>query len=165
VNYDTLGIQPTGIASGDFNSDLSPDLAVTDVSSADVTILLNNGRGGFKASAAYSVGTSPFAITVYAGENLVVAGAAVGKISLLHGNSDGTFTDIRNFPVGVFPFALTQGFLNGDSTPDIAVADQNNDAVYVLRSTGTAFSPARLPTAGNVFRLLFPGGHRGLRLQ
>jgi hypothetical protein len=132
VNYDTLGVEPSGIAFGDFNNDLSPDLAVTDLRSGDVTILLNNGNGVFTASVRYPVG-GPVAVTLYAEANLVVTSSGVHSgISLLHGNGDGTFAHIKNFPLGRSPYAVAQGFFNGDSTPDIAVADYDKSSVYVL---------------------------------
>ncbi|HVO80385.1 MAG TPA: VCBS repeat-containing protein [Terriglobales bacterium] len=134
VNYDTLGIQPTGLASGDFNNDLSPDLAVTDGGSADVTIFLNDGSGGFTTSA-YTVGVGPWSIAVYEGTNLVVGSATAysgGKISLLYGNGDGTFKNIRNYSVGSFPVSIATGFLNQDSTPDIAATDYNTYTLDVL---------------------------------
>ncbi|MBA3914641.1 MAG: Ig-like domain repeat protein [Acidobacteriales bacterium] len=43
VDYDEGGKNPEGLAAGDLNSDGSPDLVVANVSSANVSVLLNTG--------------------------------------------------------------------------------------------------------------------------
>src|SRR5206468_1983710 len=51
---------------GDFNLDGKPDLAVANINSNNVTILLGNGMGGFAqpAGSPVAAGTSPFSVVV-----------------------------------------------------------------------------------------------------
>src|SRR5262249_6798932 len=50
------GNHPRSVAVGDFNLDGKPDLAVANVTSNDVSILLGNGSGGFAPAAPVGVG-------------------------------------------------------------------------------------------------------------
>ena len=132
VNYDTLGIQPNGLAAADFNNDQSADVAVSDAGSADVTVFLNDGNGGFTANAKYAVGTTPFGLTTYGSADLVVTSFSGGYVSRLHGNGDGTFINVRNYRIGGNPSGISQGLLNGDSTDDIVVTDGNGENLWVF---------------------------------
>ena len=60
----TAGYESLGLATGDFNSDGAPDLAVTNTFSTTVSILLNAGDGTFPATPIYGVGRNPESIVV-----------------------------------------------------------------------------------------------------
>ena len=57
----SVGTNPYSVAIGDLNADGRPDLAVANLNSNNVSVLLGNGAGGFAAAAGspVSVGTSP----------------------------------------------------------------------------------------------------------
>jgi len=65
VNY-AVGSRPVSIAVGDFNADGRPDLAVANISSNTVSILLGNGGGGgtFQARINYAVRSGPISVAV-----------------------------------------------------------------------------------------------------
>jgi N-acetylmuramoyl-L-alanine amidase len=60
------GTGPFSLVAGDFNGDSVPDLAVANVNSNNLTLLLGNGSGGFVPSATspVAVGTGPAFVTV-----------------------------------------------------------------------------------------------------
>jgi hypothetical protein len=57
VNY-AAGSKPAGVVVGDFNDDGVPDLAVANTGSNNVSILIGNGDGTFKAAVNYAAGAS-----------------------------------------------------------------------------------------------------------
>ena len=61
---DGVGAYPYSVAIGDFNGDGRPDLAVANVDSNTVSVLLGNGDGTFQAAVNYGVGTKPFSVVV-----------------------------------------------------------------------------------------------------
>src|SRR5437660_4667732 len=58
------GNGPYASAVGDFNGDGKQDLAVTNVTTKSVSILLGNGNGTFGAPATFTVGNTPSSIAV-----------------------------------------------------------------------------------------------------
>lgn len=55
-----VGPRPSMLASGDFNQDGIPDLAIVNAGDNTVSILLGNGDGSFKAPVKYVVNRNPF---------------------------------------------------------------------------------------------------------
>ena len=54
------GDSPRSLTSGDFNGDGKPDLAVANQGNNNVSVLLNNGNGGFGTATNYAVGIQPY---------------------------------------------------------------------------------------------------------
>src|SRR4051794_3197095 len=87
TNFPT-GATPTMVATGDFNGDLRPDLAVANRGSGNVSILLGNGSGGFTGATNFSAGGGPRAIVVgyFNGDSdpdLAVANYQSDEVSIL----------------------------------------------------------------------------------
>src|SRR5882672_8546011 len=59
-----VGTRPGAVATGDFNNDGKPDLAVANTASNDVSILLGNADGTFQSAVNYRVGLQPVSIAV-----------------------------------------------------------------------------------------------------
>src|SRR4051812_10071497 len=55
ANQFGVGIQPQTVAVGDFNRDGNPDFATANSGSANVSVLLGNGTGGFGAATNFAV--------------------------------------------------------------------------------------------------------------
>jgi hypothetical protein len=135
----SLGKNLSAVVVGDFNGDGKLDIAVTDLSSNAVLVLLGNGDGTFGAPAAIPVGNQPQAIIVGDFNNdgkldLAVANSGDGTITLLLGKGDGTFTQASGspYPAGRGPSALAAADFNGDGKLDLAVANSLDGTVSVL---------------------------------
>ena len=146
------GTTPRGVATGDWNGDGRLDLAVANFGSANVTILLGDGAGGFipAAGSPVAVGPSPRAVTAgdWNGDgrlDLAVANFASTNVTILLGNGAGGFSPAAGSPVatGTSPASLTAGDWNGDGKLDLATADSGSNAITILLGDGAGgFSPA-----------------------
>jgi len=144
-----VGTRPESIALGDFNGDGHPDLALADYVGNSVTILYNNGSGGFAAtttgSAAgdyetVSVGTEPYSVAVgdFNGDgypDLAVTNFRGNNLQyLLNGgaSSPGKFASSRTVAVGSLPISVAVGDFNGDGRLDAVVTTETADAIDIL---------------------------------
>jgi hypothetical protein len=149
----TIGAQPESVATGDFNGDGIPDLAVANTGANTITVLLGNGDGTFKSAASLQTGSAPY--TLVAGDfnrdghvDLAVTLNSNNSsgINVFLGNGDGTFTPSgSNPPTGIQPSGMTVGDYNGDGLLDLAVANAGNGTVTILLGNGDGtFTPANL---------------------
>jgi hypothetical protein len=144
VNYNTTtgstGTAPDGIVAGDFNGDGHLDIATSD-SGGGISVLLNNGSGGFGAPSTFSAGTSPKGIVAadFTGDgklDLAVINGTSNNISLLTGNGAGSFSGPTNFSVGTSPIGATAGDFNSDGKEDLAVVNSGGNNVTMLYGNG-----------------------------
>jgi uncharacterized repeat protein (TIGR01451 family) len=158
--YDS-GIGPTSVATGDFDGDSWPDLAVAGSSLAELSVLLGNGAGGFLPRVPYPVGLSP--ISVAAGDlngdarlDLAVANQVSESVSILVGDGNGGFTNGASLAAGTLPNAVVAADLDGAGGLDLALLASN--AFGVLLSQGASgFAPLRRFGAGPDARALVAG--------
>src|SRR5262249_24953246 len=59
-----VGSYPRSVAVGDFNGDGTPDLAVANYYSNNVSVLLGNGDGSFQPARNFAAGTRPDSVAV-----------------------------------------------------------------------------------------------------
>ncbi len=128
-----------GIASGDFNADNKPDLAISQ--NAGTRILLNNGAGGF----AEPTNTGQVSNLILTGDfnadnksDLAVANTNgyLDGVSTLLGNGAGGFSQVAAFGAGREVRALAASDFNRDGKPDLAVANRETDNISILLGNG-----------------------------
>jgi len=147
-----VGDNPDCGATGDFNGDGKLDLAIGNLTSNTVSILLGNGDGTFGPKQDFVTGTNPRSIAVgdFNGDgvlDLAIANNVSGTVSILLGNGDGTFAPKMDSPVGVGPRSVVAGDFNGDGILDLAVANHDSRTVSILlgNGDGTFTAEADLP--------------------
>jgi hypothetical protein len=145
------GSRPEGMAIADVDGDGNADIAITNQSAAQVTVLLGDGAGGLTPAAGSPVptGAQPYGIVTAdfnrdAAPDLAVANSGDGTVSVLLGDGSGGFTPAPGSPLAGFSGAigLAAADLDGDAAPDLAVANSAANTVSVLLGDGTgAFAP------------------------
>ncbi|MFN0085313.1 MAG: FG-GAP-like repeat-containing protein [Blastocatellia bacterium] len=156
----STGTRPFFIATGDFNNDTRPDLAVANLSSQNVTILLNIGSGRFSRPAGSPVAVPGraygLAVSDFNGDGRAdlavkntLPGSSLGYITVLLGSGGGGFT-VAPSPgevsqpalVGFFGY-LRSGDFDKDSKTDIVVANPDGSDVSIWYGDGAGGFRAR----------------------
>jgi len=138
-----VGRAPEGIDVGHFTFEGNLDLAVANLFSNTVTVLLNDGRGCFSHRTDYPVGLRPSTVAVGDFNNdfipdLVTVNEGSFTVSTLLGNGDGSFMAARHFPSApplAYGLRLTAADLNSDGRLDVAIAGAT-DEVRILLGDG-----------------------------
>jgi VCBS repeat-containing protein len=146
------GESPVSVATGDFNADNDPDLAVANQSYSDgtVSVLLGGAAGSFTGPTSFPTGL--FSNSVAVGNfnpdqdpdqdpDLAVANAFDGTVSVLLGSAAGGFTGPTNFAAGS-PYVVAVGDFNQDGDPDLVVANHEfpGDLSVLTGGPGGSFS-------------------------
>ena len=133
------------VATGDFNGDGIPDLAVGQNSndgSTGVVVYLGKGDGTFFPGVSYgeSTGLGNVAVGDFNGDgklDIAVTDNNNGNIQILLGNGDGTFAIGLAFSSGgAYPQNLVVGDFNHDGILDIAVPNAGSGNIGVLLGNG-----------------------------
>jgi hypothetical protein len=159
-----VGAEPAGLAMADFDRDGRLDLAVANGGSKNVSILLGDGKGGFKQAAGspFPAGDNPSDIAVgdVNGDgnlDLAFANHDTPYLAVLTGDGKGAFRPTPGSPFTVqskpHPHGVAVADFNGDSKPDLATDDWQNNRITVLfndgrggfLSPGVSFPVGRMP--------------------
>jgi VCBS repeat protein/FG-GAP repeat protein len=151
-----VGNAPQSLAVGDFNGDSTPDLAVVNEFSDNVSLLLGGPGGSFTMSANLLAGNHPTSIAAedFNGDSdldLAVANYASNNVSVLVGGAGASFTGPTQLAVGNSPTTVATGDFDGDSDPDLAVTNEGtNDVSILLGGAGASFgAPANFPVGSS----------------
>ena len=153
-----VGGQPTAIASGDFDGDSKPDIAVAkaatnEVAKAatnEVAVLFNDGEGGLLDPVVYAVGLSPESIVAAdfnedGNLDIAVAARNDSKLWVLVNHGDGTFAPATSYAMGFGPVSLVSGEFVAGSGPDVAAVNTtagSTNSLAVLVNDGQAAFPS-----------------------
>jgi VCBS repeat-containing protein len=123
------GESPVSVATGDFNADNDPDLAVANRFSSTVSVLLGGAAGSFTGPTSFptgffsnSVAVGNFNADADQDPDLAVANAFDGTVSVLLGGAAGSFSGPTDFAAGS-PYVVAVGDFNGGGDPDLVVAN------------------------------------------
>ncbi|HEY1657381.1 MAG TPA: FG-GAP-like repeat-containing protein [Candidatus Sulfotelmatobacter sp.] len=161
VLYQPVGSSSFGLASADVNGDGKPDLLVAEecqsssnCNNGAVSVLLGNGDGTFEPGESFSSG-GEYPLWLATGDvngdgktDVVMtnqcssSNCSQGSVAVLLGNGDGTFQSATTYPTDNDGGTVALADVNGDSKPDIIVANEcgdsdcDNGAVSVLLGNG-----------------------------
>jgi len=163
-------------ATGDFDEDGYQDIAVGNASSATLAVsgahvFRSNGDGTFTDGGRFEFGPEPrtrpwsmVAADLNEDGHLDLAVTDVPEygslyrspgVSVLFGRGDGTFVESTHTGTGGFPVEMAAGDFNHDGHIDLALADQDGDAVVLLGQGNGAFEPpARYETGPNPWTIV-----------
>lgn len=139
--YSSANTGPNGIYTAQLNGDLYLDLAVANITSQDVSVMLGNGDGTFAAPINYSIGT--VLSTLVCGDlnrdddiDIVVASQGANRIDVLENDGTGTFVLAGNYPTGTSPVSVFLSDVNQDGILDVSTANSGSNNVSVLLGNG-----------------------------
>ena len=140
-----VGTSPGWIVAGDFNDDGRDDLATTNNISNSVSVLLNDGKGGFREAphSPFAVGRGPYSIVVGDFNSDGYDDLAIADLNKMNGRSEISVLlrkDSGGFePAPLSPFivpdpsdSIVVGDFNGDGGLDVATANFDTDTVSIL---------------------------------
>ena len=131
-----VGDAPQSVAIGDFNNDGRQDIAVANSGSANVSIRLGDGLGGFNTVPDVGVGPNPVSIAIGDFNNdgrqdFATANLNSNNASIRLGDGSGGFSAAPDVGVGGQHVFVAVGDFNNDGRQDLAIANPNSNIVLI----------------------------------
>ncbi|CAF1053779.1 unnamed protein product [Adineta steineri] len=139
------GSGPSGIATGDFNSDHRQDIVVVNYFTNNIGIFFGYGDGSFANQVIYSTGiySNPFSVATSDLNNdnqldIAVVNYWTNNIGIFMGCGNGTFLSVATYFTGSYsgPRFLAIGDLNNDKQQDIVVVNYLSSTVGIYLGPG-----------------------------
>ena len=147
-----LGNYTLAASIADLNVDGLPEIIVANSGIDSLSVYANNSTPGhlsFSPAMSWAVpaGSSPFKVAVadLDGDgmpDMAVANSNTNLVSVFRNTSSSggaiSFATNVDFPTGNYPQGLAIGDLDGDGKPDLAIANNSDNTVSLLRNTGSS---------------------------
>ncbi|HWY78032.1 MAG TPA: FG-GAP-like repeat-containing protein, partial [Verrucomicrobiae bacterium] len=155
----TVQTNPFSIAVADVNNDGRPDIICSyyNLTSTNLTVLTNNGAGGFGSNATLTVGLSPTCV-IAADVNgdgkpdLITANYGTNTLTVLTNNGNGGFSLSATVKVGISPTQVIAADLIGNGKQDLVCANNGTNTLSVLINNGNGTFLPTTYTVGNTPR-------------
>jgi hypothetical protein len=153
-----VGTGPLSVVAADVNGDGKMDLISANYGSGTgntLTVLTNNGSGGFALASSPGVGTGPYSVTAAdvngdAKVDLISANFFPDTLSVLTNNGSGSFALASSPGVGNGPISVAAVDVNGDAKVDLISANFSANTLTVLTNNGSGgFALASLLSVGS----------------
>jgi hypothetical protein len=154
TNNCVVGKTPRCVVAADVNGDGNPDLVSANYDANTLTVLTNNGSGGFGSNATYSVGMAPICVVAAdvnndSASDLIVANFAANSLIVLTNNGSGTFGSNATLAVNPSPYCIAAADVNNDGKSDLIAACCYDASIEVFTNNGSGGFPfsTSYPTA------------------
>ena len=135
-----------GLGVADLNRDGYNDIVTANNSDNDISVMLNNARGGFTRAAGspFTVSPSPYPLTIGDVNNdqhldivSTSTSSTTGTLTLLLGDGQGHFSRKDVMMRTASPWFVAIGDLNNDRIPDMVASHSERSEMTVLLGTGS----------------------------
>jgi hypothetical protein len=146
------GRRPSSVAIGDLNGDGRMDLATANEAEGvnTVSVLVNQGDGSFQSKLDYRTGADPNSVAMGdvngdAKRDLVTANWSDdgSTVSVLLNRGDGSFEPKVDYRTQSGADSVAMGDLNGDGTPDLAIANFGGTVAVLLNTSDGSVQAGR----------------------
>ncbi|MDE3144368.1 MAG: T9SS type A sorting domain-containing protein, partial [Bacteroidota bacterium] len=144
------GSNPYSVSVGDIDGDGKPDIAAANYTSNNIAVFLNTSSGSinFAAHSDFTGGTNPSSILIGdidgdGKSDLAFSNYNSNTVSVLRNTSSIgsiSFAAKSDYTAGTAPLGIAIGDIDGDGKPDLAVVNNTDNTVSVLRNISTSGS-------------------------
>ena len=144
-----VGINVNSVVAADVNGDGKLDLIADDYGdfngSRALTVVTNDGSGGFAIASTIAMGLSTYPISVTAADvngdgkvDLITANSGDNTLSVFTNNGSGGFVLAFSPGVGNNPWSVKAADVNGDGKLELISANQGDNTLTILTNSGSS---------------------------